>query len=167
MPSVTARSPLTAFCEREYPRLVGTLRLVLRDPDAAEELAQETLLVVCQHWQHVATLESPRAWAHRVALNKARSWVRRRIAERRAYALLEGECRQHVPDSAEALALRGAVASLPRRQRTALVLRYYADLPARDVAAVMGCRESTVRVLTHHAIASLRANGALINEEEG
>jgi hypothetical protein len=50
-----------------------------------------------------------------------------------------------------------AVAALPRRQRTALVLRYYADLPIGEVAALMGCSPVTVKSLTNRAISALRA----------
>ena len=52
--------------------------------------------------------------------------------------------------------IRGAVASLPRRQRTALILRYYVDLSVREVASVMECPEGTVKTLTDKAVESLR-----------
>lgn len=61
------------------------------------------------------------------------------------------------PDLAQASAIRQAVAALPRRQRTALVLRYYADLPVGEVAALMGCGPGTVKSLTNRAISALRA----------
>jgi RNA polymerase sigma factor (sigma-70 family) len=54
------------------------------------------------------------------------------------------------------LALRTAVAALPERQRTALVLRFFADLPPKEVASVMGCQEGTVWALVHQAIDALR-----------
>jgi RNA polymerase sigma-70 factor, ECF subfamily len=59
------------------------------------------------------------------------------------------------------------VAALPRRQRTALVLRYYADLSVRDVAAAMECPEGTVKTLTHKAVVSLRQTLALQEFERG
>jgi RNA polymerase sigma factor (sigma-70 family) len=58
------------------------------------------------------------------------------------------------------------VARLPRRQRAALVLRYFADLPVADVADLMGCSQGTVKALTHQAIAALRARGGLVELEE-
>jgi DNA-directed RNA polymerase specialized sigma24 family protein len=45
------------------------------------------------------------------------------------------------------------------------VLRYFADLPVRDTAVVMGCAEGTVKALTFKAIAALRAQG-LVDDEE-
>jgi len=40
---------------------------------------------------------------------------------------------------------------------TALVLRYYADLPVAEVAVAMRCAEGTVKSLTAKAVANLRA----------
>jgi RNA polymerase sigma factor (sigma-70 family) len=60
------------------------------------------------------------------------------------------------PDAAAVLAVRAAVARLPSRQRIAVVLRYFADLPVRDVAELMRIAEGTVKALTAQAIANLR-----------
>lgn len=89
---------------------------------------------------------------------------RRLAAERRARARL-GATQGGSVDPADAVAVRDAVAALPPRQRAAIVLRYFADLPVRDAAAVMGCAEGTIRALTFKAIAKLRAQG-LVDDEE-
>jgi RNA polymerase sigma factor (sigma-70 family) len=47
-------------------------------------------------------------------------------------------------------------ASLPARQRAAVVLRYYEGLPDADIADILGCSASTVRSQIHRALASLR-----------
>ena len=155
------------FCHRVRPRLVGTLSLLCGDGDAAEELAQETLARVWLRWSRVRELGEPvaTAWTYRVAINLANSWVRRRMAERRARARLAAGT--HIdPDPADAVAVRQAVAALPRRQRTALVLRYYADLPVGEVAALMGCAPGTVKSLTSKALAALRrVEGMQLAEE--
>jgi len=62
--------------------------------------------------------------------------------------------------------IRSAVASLPRRQRTALILRYYVDLPVREVALVMECPEGTVKTLTSKAVESLRQSLSLPEHRE-
>jgi RNA polymerase sigma factor (sigma-70 family) len=48
------------------------------------------------------------------------------------------------------------LASLPRRQRAAVVLRYYAGLPDAEIAIQLGCRETTVRSQISRALAALR-----------
>jgi RNA polymerase sigma factor (sigma-70 family) len=45
---------------------------------------------------------------------------------------------------------------LPRRQRAAVVLRYYLGLSDAEVAAELGCRQSTVRSQISRALATLR-----------
>lgn len=158
---------MVAFCRREHRRVLGVLGFVVADRWVAEELAQETMVRVCQHWTRVRDMAAPEAWTHRVALNLANSWLRRRVAERKAKAKLQSRpAPPDPPAEADAIAVRDAVHALPERQRTALVLRYYADMPAADVAAVMGCQESTVRALTYQAIGALRDRAGLVDLQE-
>ena len=49
-----------------------------------------------------------------------------------------------------------AIRRLPPRQRACLVLRYYEDLPDREVARLLGCRVGTVRSQSSRAIEKLR-----------
>ena len=158
---------MVAFCRREHPRIVGVLAFSLGDRWVAEELAQETIIRICQHWPKVRDMACPQAWVHRVALNLANSWLRRRVAERKATAKIQARAlAPAAADPADALAVRAAITALPERQRTALVLRYYADLPAAQVATVMSCKEGTVRALTYQAIATLRDTAGLVDLQE-
>lgn len=155
-----------AFCAAQHRRLVGLLSLQVGDRHVAEELAQDVLLKVCEHW---SGLNDPVAWMHRVAINQANSWFRRRAAERRANARHQNQqAGPAAPDRADAVAVREAVARLPKRQRAVLAYRYYAGLSVRETAAAMSCAEGTVKALTHQAIAALRERSALfpITDEE-
>jgi RNA polymerase sigma factor (sigma-70 family) len=149
---------VVAFCRRVHPLLVGGLTLHCRDRGVAEEMAQETLVRVWERWPTVRLVASPEAWAWRVALNLTTSRFRRRAAERRAYGRVgrHAAAGDTAPDEADRIAVRAAVAALPERQRAALVLRYYADLPVADVAEVLRCAPGTVKSLTHKAVESLR-----------
>ena len=159
---------LAAFCRREHGRLVGMLSLYCGDADVASELAQDALACVCRDWRKVSRMDAPGAWAHRVAINLANSYYRRKAAERRASQKAEARAQASYvdPDGAARVAVRRAVAALPRRQRTALVLRYYLDLSVREAAAVMECPEGTVKTLTHKAITSLRRDAGLVDLSE-
>jgi RNA polymerase sigma factor (sigma-70 family) len=151
---------LDTFCVQEWPRLVGALSLYTGDAEVAQELAQETIARVCYRWDQIRELEAPGAWAHRVAINLAHSHFRRakrgRALERRAASVAAAPDRV---DLATALSIRAEVARLPHRQRAALVLRYYGDLPVRTVAEILRCSENTVKTLTARAIAQLRNRG--------
>lgn len=152
---------LEAFCREQYPRLLGMLGLYCADRDIAEELTQEVLARVCRHWPQLEGIDAPERWATRVAFNLAKSTFRSRSArgrvlERYGHSLSKGPARTDVD---AILAVRAAVAGLPERQRRALILRYFADLPVAEVAWLMKCPEGTVKTLTFQAIASLRRSG--------
>jgi RNA polymerase sigma factor (sigma-70 family) len=69
---------------------------------------------------------------------------------------------EHAPDAESVLiagqaraAVLAALRRLPGRQREALVLRYYLDLPDSEIAAGMSIAESTVRSTIHRGLAAL------------
>ena len=159
---------VTQFCRAQYPRLVGMLDLMCGDLALAEELAQETLARVWTNWRKVSTYESPSGWTTRVAVNLANSHFRRRRAERRAHSRVAGGVSTVAidPDTANTVALRAAVTELPPRMRTAVVLRYFLDLPFAEVAQAMDAPETTVRSLVHRALKRLRGDFDRSEEQE-
>ena len=68
-------------------------------------------------------------------------------------------------DVASDVMIRVAVRSLPRREREALVLRYFADFSVREVAASMRCPEGTVKTLTRRGIERLRRSGLVEDDD--
>lgn len=167
--TATRRDALASFCAAEYPRLVGTLTLYCGDRPIAEELAQEALVRVCQHWSRIRRLENPGGWVHRVAINLANSHFRRRAAEQRATDRLRArgfEGRQNHQSPTAGVEARSMVAELPPRQRAALILRHYVGLSVAETACELDCPEGTVKRLTHMAIQTLRRTAALEEELE-
>lgn len=103
-------------------------------------------------------MEARSAWLRRVGLNLANSWWRRRFAERRALTLaaVTGPSAGDDAEPADAIAVRAAVAALPRRQRTAVALRYFVGLSVAETAVEMQCAEGTVKSLTSQGVTALR-----------
>jgi RNA polymerase sigma factor (sigma-70 family) len=95
---------------------------------------------------------------HTVGMNLARSYFRRKAAERRAAERLRVYAVRTLSrsDETEAIVIRDALATLSERQRTALVLRYYVDLPLVEVAGAMDCSLSTAKSLIRSALEALR-----------
>jgi DNA-directed RNA polymerase specialized sigma24 family protein len=140
-----AGDSLSAFYQAEYPRLVGALTLYCGDRELATELAQEAMARAWRLWPRVRKFNSPAGWVHRVGINLANSAYRRSVVRRRFQdAHPVGDEGVAAPDIG-----------------TALVLRYFVDLPVDQVADIMRCRPGTVRALTTQAINSLRATGGL------
>lgn len=135
-PADQRHADAAAFCAAEWPQLVRALSLYVGDAHLAEELVQEALLRACRRWTTVSSLESPGGWTWRVATNLANSHFRRRRAGLRAQQRIGRDDPTHRdPDGGDAVAVRQAVAALPERQRTAVVLRHVLDLSAADAAA--------------------------------
>jgi RNA polymerase sigma factor (sigma-70 family) len=146
-----------AFCSALHPRLVGVLSLQCGDRRLAEEIAQDTYARVCERWSQVRAMESPEAWTFRVAFNLLASRFRRAAAERRAHDRVVPARDDGPDDPTDAIAVRAAVSALPARQRSAVVLRYFADLSVVATAEIMGCAPGTVKSLTSQALDRLRA----------
>lgn len=148
---------LESFCHAEHPRLVRLLSLHTGDVETARDLAQETLVKVCVHWRKVRSLDTPQAWVTRVALNLATSH-HRRSAVRRRHTADDRVCTgSSSTRDDEGWMVRAAIGSLPERQRTAVILRYFEDLTVDQTADLMGVSPSAVKKLTARGVDRLRA----------
>jgi RNA polymerase sigma factor (sigma-70 family) len=154
-----------SFYRREYPRLLVLARALAGD-QAAEDVAQESMVVTYRQWTRIAQLESPVGYVRGICAHKAVSWTRRLSAERRALrrvaARRSATVQQLAPDSERFWA---EVRRLPRRQAQAAALFYALDLPVSAVADTLGCAEGTVKVHLSRARAQL-SERLLPSEEE-
>jgi RNA polymerase sigma-70 factor (ECF subfamily) len=135
----------------EYPAVVRTVFLICHDHQLAQDVTQDAFVELFARWEKVSRYDRPGAWVRRVAIRRVSRALqrerRRRVAER---AVVPAE----TAEGADLDVLR-AVRRLPLRQRIALVLHYYEDLPLHDVAAVLGCSPATAGVHVHRARAAL------------
>lgn len=160
---------LRGFCVEEYPRLVIALRVTCgRDEGLAEDLAQEALTRLCQHWSRVSDGPSPRGWLYQVAFNLARSHWRRQAVRRRVEARLRSDYAvaaqtESVADHEE---IHRALRRLSVRERTVVALRYFLDLDVEQTASVLDTSPQAVRSLCHRAVAKLRSGLTDLAEAE-
>jgi len=152
-------SEVAALCDQIRDRLVGSLTLYCGDRAVAEELAQDALVRLWEHWPEVRDMASPEGWAFRVGTNLAGTWYRRKAAERRAYAKVHARLLVVDSDPGDVRGVRDAVRALPERQRAVIVARFYLGYDVAGTAAALGIAPGTVKATTHHAISSLRAAG--------
>lgn len=140
-----------------HPRLVGAIVLYTNDSQLAQDVAQDALPRIIDDWETVRMKRSPVAWAHAVALNVARSRVRRQLIGLRVMDLVaRRESLVHLDaDPADAVAVREALATLPKRQRAVLIARFYGGLSVAEAAEVVGIPVGTVKSDTHRALATL------------
>jgi RNA polymerase sigma-70 factor (sigma-E family) len=130
------------------------------DPHTAADVVQETMIRVHLKWRQVNRAEAPERYVRRMLTNVYLDWRRGSWLRRVTLRAVPQEP-PPVPDPAEHSAERDHVwallAELPRRQRAALVLRYYEGLADQDIADVLGCAVGTVRAHISRALATLRA----------
>ena len=134
---------LEEFLRDGYRRVVGAVALVSGSLATAEDAVQEALVRAVEHSNGPDDIEALEPWVVTVALNLSRSRLRRLLVERRVRPKLFQP--PTAPPDADAVDVRRALTALPRRQREAVVLRYFLDLDVREVASVMGIGEGTAK----------------------
>ncbi len=134
------------FAERYQP-MIRLATLLVGNDAVAEELVQDAFVRVHHKW---ATVEHPSAYLRTAVVNACRN-NRRRARLERAHGRSGAAT---VPPPQEPFV--DALATLNERQRVAIVLRYYEDLPEADIAEALGCRPGTVKSLLHRGLAQLR-----------
>jgi len=147
---------LEAVFSEHYGGFCRLATLLLSDASAAEEVVQEAFLRTFSSWWRVRQPERAQFYVRAAVVNLCRSRLRRRGSEEagnRASWRDPAEGPQGSPD--DAVVILEAVSALPRRQRETVVLRYYADLSERDVAAALGCSVGTVKSQLARARATL------------
>lgn len=147
-----------ALVAARAPALLRLAVMLTGDRVAAEDLLQATLLRTQRHADRIVAMDAPAAYLRTAMLHEHVSGVRR-LRRRVPTTPLEG----HDPvvgDATAASDRRDAtwrlLATLPRQQRAVLVLRFYEDLPDREIAEALGCSEATVRSNASRALATLR-----------
>lgn len=141
-------------------RLHGIAYRILRDRDRADDATQQALVAA---WDHLRDLRDPDrfdAWTYRLVVNAAYREARRERARGepvRWLAPVERDGTEMPEAIAERDELEGAFKRLSPEHRAVLALRYYADLPLAEIAAVLDIPEGTVSSRLHHAIEKMRA----------
>lgn len=148
----------TEFAVAARGRLRRTAYLMCGDWDRASDHVQEALIRVYANWSRLERQGGEMAYARRAVVSAFLDASRRRSSRERPVEADAGvasneDVARSVTDRA---ALMAALIRLPERQRACVVLRYFEDLDVRETAAVLGCREGTVKSQTARGLASLR-----------
>jgi len=168
------------LAQRHLPTIETYARRILADETAAQDIAQETLLVL---WQRSSEFKPEKArlttWLHRVAHNRCIDLLRR---QKREPTMPSSDLFDHQENgvqeygandasdvslgtapptsssasSYKAVAMDTALQQLPESQRTALVLTYYQNLSNREVASVMNSSTRAVESLLCRARGNLK-----------
>lgn len=150
--------------ERYQQVAFRTAYLVVRDADAAEDVAQEGFIRAYRQLARFRISEPFRPWLLRIvtnlALNEVRARGRRRgLFERFAPTrdlAIPGPARQ-VEQGEQQGELLEAIGRLSHDDQVVLYLRHFLDLPEREIATTIGKRPGTVKSRLSRARQRLRA----------
>lgn len=138
-------------------RLLRFAYLLTGDRQLAEDLVQDVLTDAVRKWERIQLADDVDAYLRKALVHRYRSWFR--VRTRRA--LLQSAQVQHDGQAGRvdvdtSLSIAVACTQLPRRQRIAVVLRYYEDMSFAQIASALECSEGTARSLVHRALRQLK-----------
>jgi RNA polymerase sigma factor (sigma-70 family) len=154
-PAVEAAPSFEVFYDAESRLLFRRLWLVTGNRAEAEELMQEAFLRVWERWDRVGRMDDPVGYLYRTAMNLFRKRYRRAVlAIRRTVGLAPAH--DDFADADDRHAVRRVLATLPPRQRAALVLTEMLGLTPQEAGDALGVKASTIRSLSRHGRESFR-----------
>lgn len=141
--------------------------LLTGDRMLAEDLVQDAFVKLAGRLTHLRDPGAFDAYLRRTVINLANSAFRRKRLER-AYlrrSAAEPVGAEDPPDTGLDDEIWSGLQRLPARQRTAIVLRYYEDMPELRIAEILGCRPGTVRSLISRGLAEMRLHVRSDNDD--
>lgn len=172
---VLDRAAFEAAVRDHQRRIFRVVLAMVRDPDEADALTQDTFVRAWEHRRDFRGEAAVGTWLTRIAIHlvhdreRSRPWRFWRWLARGSWDD-EGDATpeiERVPDPSadppRALAVREdaravweVVARLPVRQRAAFTLRHVEDLSLEEIASAMGCEVGTVKAHLARATAAVR-----------
>jgi RNA polymerase sigma-70 factor, ECF subfamily len=157
--------------DRHRTTLVQHLSRLVQNPAVAEELAQDVFLRIHrsrEKWEPSAKFST---WLFRISTNVAYNHFRdekyhnrnlsldREIpnSRRREFPDRHRDVENSMVDDVRVNEIRAAIASLPFKQRAAVLMHKYEEMDYAQIAGVLGCTPSAVKALMFRAYEALRA----------
>ncbi len=165
-----AEDELARWLTDSYARSFRTAYLLLHNRADAEEAVQEAFLRAWRFRASLASGERVTPWLYRVVVNTCCSKLRQERPRRERWApdddIESAPSPEASPDDRlwqgeQARVVLDALATLPLHLQVVIVLRYYGDLPERDIATAIGRRPGTVKSRLHEAKRLLGEHPAL------
>ncbi len=147
--SLDRRHAFEALYSEHYRRLVRLAHLLTGSNAVAEEVVQDAFVAL---YRRLDRVDNPAGYLQVSVVNGCRAVGRRQGLANRP-RLVPVPSVQGPPELDET---KAALARLSHRRRSAVVLRFYADLSYEEIAEVLGCRVGTAKSLVSRALKQLR-----------
>jgi RNA polymerase sigma-70 factor (sigma-E family) len=149
----------TAYVSSKVAWLRRVAYLLCEDWHRADDLVQTAITKLYINWRRAARVENLDGYVRTILVNtylaeQRTSWWRRVVPAQ--YPDAHEAVTADAVDTDAALDTVAALATLPPRQRAAVVLRHYCDLSVDETAAILGCSTGTIKSQTARGLATLR-----------
>jgi RNA polymerase sigma factor (sigma-70 family) len=146
------------YVDQRRAALLRFAAVLSGDPVLAEDLVAEVLATAFERWARIGVIENPHAYVRRMLVNE---YLDTRDRSRRNdiaadLARLAAPVADHAQHIVEHAALAVELQRLPRKQRAAVVLRYYEGLSYAEIAETLGSGIVAARSNVFRALARLR-----------
>ena len=158
--ALTEQRGLAELYVRHAPEATRLAYLLTGDRSLAEDLVQDAFVNVVGRLAHLRAPEAFYPYLRRTVVNLSKNHFRHRAVERAYLARAQLDPQVDPVESGVVTreSMRRALLTLPARQRAAVVLRYFEDLPEDQIAEILGCRPGTARSLVSRGVAALRGS---------
>jgi len=138
-----------------YPRLAGWVRRLVDDDETAHEIASEAFTRLLSRW---SGLDNPQSYLYMIATNLVRDHWRKTGRERNAIRVMTAAGpADPAYHPAQDVDVRALIQALPERLRSPFLLHYYGGFGLKEVAAMLGRPEGTIKADLFNARARLKA----------
>ena len=154
----TGEASFATVFNAHHREAVRLAYLLTGDHHQAEDIVADAFTKVWKQWEK-GRVDNVRAYLRRAVVNESNSKLRRRYLERREAGTAKGDdrgVRLVDEQTADRDQVWQALQRLPERQRAAIVLRYYEDLPEAETADVLGVSVGTIKSQTSRGLDRLR-----------
>ena len=143
------RSIVVAYQERLY----WHIRKIVYIHEDTDDLLQETFLKVWKHLDSFRGASNLYTWIYRIATNEALAFLRKKRIDVQDIAdhMYEGKGWDTLDADSIELALQKALAALPDKQRIVFNMRYFDDMPFKEIASILETSVGGLKANYHHA----------------
>ena len=159
------RDAFATLVRASQSRLFGLVLMIVRSPAAAEDLTQDAFVRAFRNLHRFDDTRPFYPWLAAIAVRLAHNWLRQhgRTMRREGTPIDEAPAPAEAPVALSTLiadersrSMWAMVASLPARERAAVILHYRDGLPVRDIAVALGVTEGTIKTMLFRARRQMR-----------
>jgi len=141
---------------------------MIKDHDTTDDIVQDTFIKAYKNIQTFEGKSSFKSWLYSIAINTAKNTLK--ASSLRDMVDYENVVLQVTPRAGESIEdqelqsiLSEEIEKLPSKQKMALTLRIFDELPFKEIAEIMECPYDTAKANFRHAINSLRKHARILD----